>query len=223
MTDVEYTEQFFAHHRDGSLNSAREIIPVVKQFIKPRSIVDVGCGIGTWLSEFNSAGVTDFLGIDGDYVERRQLMIEPERFQARDLEKPIPFERRFDLAVSLEVAEHLPAASADTFVESLTRLSSVILFSAAIPNQGGNHHVNEQWPEYWQQRFERRGYAVIDCLRRLIWRNRNVQWWYRQNIMFYVDRTQLANYPQLASAFEKAGPNPVLGFVHLKCYERCFQ
>ncbi|MBI3839200.1 MAG: class I SAM-dependent methyltransferase [Planctomycetia bacterium] len=218
MADVAYTDQFFAYHRDGSLKSAREVIPVVWQFVQPKSVVDVGCGIGTWLSEFKNAGVADCLGIDGDYVDRKQLMVEPDRFQARDLEKPLNLDRRFDLAVSLEVAEHLPAASADTFIESLTRLSSVVLFSAAIPHQGGTNHINEQWPEYWQERFRRHGYVVVDCLRRLLWRNSNVMQWYRQNLLFYVDRTRLADYPQLASAFEKAGENPLLSIVHPEYY-----
>jgi SAM-dependent methyltransferase len=214
MADFVYPNRFFDFHRDGSLRSAREVIPVVRQFVQPKSVVDVGCGIGTWLSEFKIAGITDCLGIDGDYVDREQLLIEPERFQAHDLEKPLNLDRRFDLAVSLEVAEHLPAACADTFVESLTRLSSVILFSAAIPQQGGDHHVNEQWPEYWQERFERHGYVVVDCLRRLLWRNGNVEQWYRQNLLFYVDRDRLADYPKLASAFETAGENPLLSIVH---------
>ncbi|HEV3136481.1 MAG TPA: methyltransferase domain-containing protein, partial [Pirellulales bacterium] len=214
MAETQYTDQFFEYHRDGSLKSAREVIPVVWQFVQPKSVVDVGCGIGTWLSEFKNAGVADCLGVDGDYVDRGKLLIESERFQARDLEKPLDIGRRFDLAVSLEVAEHLPAAVADTFVESLTRLSSVILFSAAIPHQGGDHHVNEQWPEYWQARFARHGYVVVDCLRRLLWRNGNVKEWYRQNLLFYVDRGRLGDYPQLADAFERAGENPLLSIVH---------
>ena len=175
MADTAYPDRFFDFHREGSQRSAREVIPVVRQFIEPKSVVDVGCGIGTWLSEFENAGITDCLGIDGGYVDREQLLIERERFQVHDLEMPLNLDRRFDLAVSLEVAEHLPAACADTFVESLTRLSSAILFSAAIPRQGGDHHVNEQWPEYCQERFERHGYVVVDCLRRLLWRNANVE------------------------------------------------
>jgi SAM-dependent methyltransferase len=214
MADIAYPGRFFDLHRDGSQRSAREVIPVVRQFVQPDSVVDVGCGIGTWLSEFKNAGITDCLGIDGGYVDREQLLIEPERFQAHDLEQPLSLDRRFDLAVSLEVAEHLPARCADQFVESLTRLSSVILFSAAIPRQGGHHHVNEQWPEYWQERFGRHGYVVVDCLRRLLWWNGDVMKWYRQNLLFYVDRGRLADYPQLARAFETAGENPLLSIVH---------
>ena len=64
----------------------------------------------------------------------------------RDLAQPLQIDRRFDLALSLEVAEHLPPECGSEFVQTLTDLSSVILFSAAIPFQGGTDHLNEQWP-----------------------------------------------------------------------------
>ena len=105
---------------------------------------------------------------------------------AGDLAQPLQIDRRFDLALSLEVAEHLPPECGSEFVQTLTDLSSVILFSAAIPFQGGTDHLNEQWPEYWADRFDARGYVPIDCIRRRIWRNEDVEWWYAQNLMFFV-------------------------------------
>lgn len=107
----------------------------------------------------------DVLGIDAPYTDRSRLRIPDELFLARDLTVPLSLERRFDLALSLEVAEHLPAAAADHFVASLTRLASVILFSAAIPDQGGEGHLNEQWPDYWVERFAAHGFGVADVLR----------------------------------------------------------
>src|SRR5436309_14636146 len=140
-----YTKEFCKSHTAGSRQSAEAIVPLVFALLKPQSVIDVGCGLGTWLSVFEEFGVKDVFGIDGDHVDRSMLQISNERFTAFDLKKPIQIDRRFDLVVSLEVAEHLPKDCAKTFVHSLTRLGPVILFSAAIPFQGGRAHLNEQW------------------------------------------------------------------------------
>jgi hypothetical protein len=178
----------------------------------------VGCGTGLWLAAFKAAGVADYLGIDGDYVERRLLVIEPERFLGRDLTQPLDVGRRFDLAVCLEVAEHLPPASAGTLVGSLVRLAPVILFSAAIPYQMGEGHVNEQWPEYWRDQFAAHGYVVVDALRDRLWENKDVETWYRQNLLFYGERDRLADYPRLRAELERAGEGRMLSRVHPEHY-----
>src|SRR5919108_2535643 len=164
-----YTEAFYECHRGGARSSAGVVVPMLIDLFGPRSVVDVGCGIGTWLAAFREHGVADVCGVDGDWVERAALEIPVERFVAADLTRPLRLDRTFDLVLSLEVAEHLPPASADTFIDSLTRLGAAIVFSAAIPLQGGVDHVNEQWPEYWVERFAARGYEAIDGLRPRIW------------------------------------------------------
>jgi hypothetical protein len=135
-----------------------------------------------------------------------------------DLSRPVELGRRFDLALCLEVAEHLPAEHAQTLVDSLVRLAPVVLFSAAIPHQQGNHHVNEQWPEYWHIHFAQRGYVAVDALRRSLWRNTSVARWYRQNMLFYVERSSLPNYPRLRLVFDADGESPPLALVHPEHY-----
>src|SRR5262245_20958009 len=166
-----YTDEFFDQHQEGSRRSARIIVPLIMELIGPKSVVDVGCGLGTWLSVFRHHGVERILGIDGDYVNRQRLEIAQHEFFVRDLSSPTPIDRGFDLAVSLEVAEHLPERSADSFVDFLTSLAPVVLFSAAVPCQGGTNHLNEQWPDYWAARFESRGYRTCDYIRDRIWDN----------------------------------------------------
>lgn len=192
-----YTEEFYELLRQGSRRSAKEIIPLVLEFIQPKSVVDVGCGLGSWLSVFKEFGIGECLGIDGDYVDKNRLEISQEEFQTFDLNNPLKLDRTFDLVVSLEVAEHLPAKSAGTFISSLTDHGLVVLFSAAIPLQGGTNHVNEQWPHYWVQLFQERGYLAIDCLRKKIWNNENVEPWYAQNILFFVRFGCIERYPLL--------------------------
>jgi SAM-dependent methyltransferase len=180
-----YTEEFFEGLLEGSRRSARLVVPIIMELVRPKRVVDVGCGLGTWLSVFRDHGAEEILGIDGDYVDSQRLEIAPHEFLARDLSRPISIDRRFDLAVCLEVAEHLPEGSADAFVAFLTSLAPVVLFSAAVPYQSGTNHINEQWPDYWAARFADRGYGMCDFVRDHIWDNPDVEWWYAQNILLF--------------------------------------
>ena len=186
-----YTEEFYEYVREGSKESAKEIIPIIFEFIQPKSVIDVGCGVGTWLSVFQAHGVEDVWGIDGDYVDKNAIEIPKERFLTFDLKNPFRLNRQFDLVVSLEVGEHLPNECAETFVDSLTKLAPVILFSAAIPFQGGTQHVNEQWQDYWVKHFQKKGYVAIDCIRNRVWENERVEFWYAQNMLVFAKREYL--------------------------------
>jgi SAM-dependent methyltransferase len=217
---VAYTPAFFEDRQPGSRRSADRVVPLIVDLIRPRSVVDIGCGVGTWLAAFSDHGVADIAGVDGDYVVRNMLEIPEDRFLARDLTKPLSLDRRFDLVCCLEVAEHLAAESARTLISSLTGLGSVILFSAAVPYQGGANHVNEQWPEYWSKLFEEKGYLPVDSLRARIWSDPNLDWWYAQNILLFVERAHLealdTNEPLRRQARDT--PNPPLSLIHPRAY-----
>ena len=201
---VVYDEAFFAGEGKSGLDSARVVVPLVFQFGDFKSVLDVGCGVGGWLKVFEELGVFDLVGVDGPWIENKKLMIHKEQIFTRNLAEPLVLNRAFDLVISLEVAEHLPLEKAQIFVNNLVSHGDVVLFSAAIPGQTGMHHLNKQWPSFWVELFDRCGFVVVDCLRREIWDNPNVAWWYAQNIMFYVNRTKLAEYPKLqAHVWEK--------------------
>jgi SAM-dependent methyltransferase len=182
-----YTPAFFEGQRHGSAASADAVIAVVRDLVGPiDSVVDIGCGVGHWTARWASLGVTDVLGVDGDYVDRDSLAIPASQFLAADLTQPIHLGRRFDLAMSLEVAEHLDSEYANQFVDTLTSCSDVILFSAAAPGQGGTHHVNEQWPTYWCAKFNARGFQTFDLVRERVWSDENVADCYRQNTLIFA-------------------------------------
>jgi hypothetical protein len=195
-----YDRKFYQSSRNLSHSSAREIVPLILRLIPVASVCDIGCGDGTWLRVFREQGITDIVGIDGEHVTRDLLQIPVSDFQPMDLRHQISLTRSFDLATSLEVAEHLPESRAASFVEDLTCLAPVVLFSAAIPSQGGRDHVNEQWQTYWTAMFSQYDYTVCDVVRPKIWKNRRIAYWYRQNILLFCNRRSLETFPELAGS-----------------------
>ena len=182
--NLKYDKSFFEGIKDGSYRSAMKVIPLVMELIKVKSVADVGCGAGSWLKAFQKNGVKDIFGIDGNRTG--VLDIPTDKFLQTDLSRPFQLKRCFDLAVCVEVAEHLPENRANSLVDNLTGLAPAVLFSSAIPGQGGEFHINEQWPEYWAGKFEKKGYLALDYLRMKIWSDPEVMWWYSQNLVLYV-------------------------------------
>lgn len=182
---IPYTHDINLHNGESAL----EVVPILIDLIKPKSVVDIGCGLGDWLSVFQKNGVEKILGVDGNWVNKNNLYIKEDYFLEQNLTQPLILNQKFDLALSLEVAEHLPESAANTFVETLTNLSDNIVFSAAIPNQGGQNHINEQWHSYWIEKFESKGFYCHDVIRPLIWKNKKVAWWYKQNILYFSKNT----------------------------------
>lgn len=211
-----YGEQFFTQHDTLVGRSAQRVLPLVLDLLRPASVVDVGCGSGVWLAEAARLGIEDYQGVDG-YTPAESLRIPADRFQIHDLSVPLRLDRRFDLVMCLEVAEHLDASVADGLVESLTRLGPVVLFSAAVPHQGGTGHVNEQFPEYWVERFAARGYAAVDAVRPAIWTDDDVAWWYRQNVLLMCAEDLLEREPALRELRE-ATRDAQLAVIHPHLY-----
>jgi SAM-dependent methyltransferase len=201
---------------DVGLQSARAVVPILLSLIAPDSAIDLGCGPGNWLLALRESGVADVFGVDqNDYGD--DLRIGRECFAVANLTAPFQIQRTFGLVICIEVAEHLPPAAAPTLVRSLTALGPVVMFSAAIPLQGGAGHRNEQWPEYWRDLFAAHDFIPIDCLRPRIWENRDVAWWYTQNLLLYVHRAHLAENPRL-QAEAAHPPHYPLALVHPTFY-----
>ncbi|MEJ2005518.1 MAG: methyltransferase domain-containing protein [Cyclobacteriaceae bacterium] len=187
MTDISKYDQEFYENRDNRTRyAAKRILKIVNDLVEPSSAVDLGCGVGTWLDVFKEYGVGEVLGIEGPWVDKSHLVINSDEFMSAELNKPLNTERKFDLAISLEVAEHIEEEYADNFVKNLVQLAPVILFSAAIPLQGGRNHVNEQWPSYWSEKFAGHGYVVVDAIRNEVWEDEKNDVWNAQNCFIYI-------------------------------------
>jgi SAM-dependent methyltransferase len=196
-----YGTAFFADQTPGSERSARSVLPIAIELLHPASVVDIGCGSGVWAAQAGALGIDDHLGVDG-HTPPGSLRIEPDRF---------------DLVLCLEVAEHLPPEAADVLVDSLVGLGPAVLFSAAVPGQSGEHHVNEQWPDYWSERFAARGYVAVDAIRPRVWSDANVDWWYRQNALLFCDPDLVAANAALGEA-RTATRDSQLTVVHPDLY-----
>jgi SAM-dependent methyltransferase len=184
-----YDTRFFSVQAPGSARSAERIVPLVIDALNPTSVIDVGCGVGTWLAVFQDYGVEDITGIDGDYVDLSALKIPPTSFWASDLAQSIKPDRRYDLAVCLEVAEHLAPSRSGALVADLVGLAPAVLFSAAIPLQGGTDHVNERWQDEWVAIFQNHGYRAVDLVRPVVWYDQQVDPWYAQNTILFLAPT----------------------------------
>ncbi len=209
-----YTPAFFAETRDVSLSSARVVLDRVWSLMSPRTpsrVIDVGCGVGAWAATAIELGAAA-IGVDGDYVRRDSLLIPATSFIEADLSKPVLTDvsggEAFDLAICMEVAEHLAPARADSFIEELCAIAPVVLFSAAVPGQGGTEHVNEQWPAYWAERFSRHGYRPIDALRVQLLSDSRVAWWYAQNALIFAKAQALQGRPGLEAAANDSPTTP---------------
>ena len=185
--EIIYDQDFFNTTHDH-LSSARVILNILFKHYNPESIVDVGCGSGSWLKVAGEMGVNSLTGIDGKWLKKDMLISNNFELITHELETIIPVLPAYDLAISLEVAEHLPESRAESFIRDLCKLSKVVLFSASIPNQGGDNHINEQWQSYWYGLFRENNYLGFDIIRHQVWNDEQVKSWYKQNCLIYVHK-----------------------------------
>jgi SAM-dependent methyltransferase len=188
----------FTHGDERKLNpSPSVIVPYILEHLEVNSVIDVGCGVGNWLKCFHDNGVRIITGVDGEYIDRSKLVIDETNFITKNLEREFELDSKYDLAISLEVAEHLSNSASKEFVKSLVNLSDVILFSAAIPLQGGQNHINEQWPSYWQALFQEHEYSFHDILRPVFWNDNRISYYYRQNMFIVTKNSVSINFPDV--------------------------
>lgn len=199
-----YEQQFFERMDQAARSSADAVVPLVLELLSPARVIDVGSGHGEWLAAFLARGVADGLAIDGPWVDTESLAVPPEKFRVVSLDESWTVAERFDLAVCLEVAEHIPDRRSSELIGNLVSLAPAVLFSAALPGQEGTHHINEQWPEYWHRRFREKGYVRIDSIRPQIWQDPRVAWYYQQNIYLYVASELLEASQPLQNAYQRS-------------------
>jgi hypothetical protein len=209
-----YSDSFYKEHMDGSYNSAVKYVELLNDLYKPHSVVDFGCGRGTWLKAFKDVGAEELVGFDGTWNNQSHMIDQSILFHAVDLNSQITLDResKFDLAMSLEVAEHLEESSSRTFIESIVKLSDVVMFGAAYTNQGGTNHINEQPHSYWAKIFMEHDYFPYDIFRPSLWGNKDVMFWYQQNTFLYVKSGS-----PLIEKLSSVGYRPIRNLAFMNC------
>lgn len=179
------------HNEDNNDTNATILVPMFIEMFQPKSVCDVGCGLGAFLGTFKKNGINEVSGFDGEWADREKIRkyLADTEFTCIDLEQEIPtVAQKYDLVLNFEVAEHINEMKSDNLIEFLTKLSDTVIFSAAIPGQGGYKHINEQWEEYWEEKFIKRGYKKYDIIRHKIFADKNITYWYRQNMLVYSNK-----------------------------------
>jgi SAM-dependent methyltransferase len=200
-----YDDAFFDSMTEGSLQSARVVVPILLNLVQPQSIIEIGCGRGAWLKVFQENGIAVIRGLDGPWVNHSNLLIDAANFHMVDFNQPFEIEGQYDLAVCLEVVEHVPDKAGRFLIRQLTRTAPLVLFSASIPGQEGLGHVNEQMPRYWESIFSEFGFRMLSPIRRHVLQDSRVEWWYRQNIILFASSDAIAKSPILQAEAENNG------------------
>lgn len=219
MKPIRYEHTEEAHRTEGPSVA----LPRILEYHSARSLLDVGCGTGSWLRAAQSSGISDLQGLDGIALPAGRLEVDPGLIRIQDLRKHWDLKRTFDLVLCVEVAEHLDPECAPVLIQSLTQHGNTIVFSAASPFQTGDHHVNCQWPDYWQKLFNERGYSCDDALRWKFWDDARIDPWYRQNLFVATSNPAEAGsepaikrvfHPDLATSLDLTQGAPLR--IHLR-------
>ena len=194
----------------GSRAAADILVPMLLEATRPTSVLDVGCGVGSFMRALLHAGVGDVFGVDAPVFDDALLVVEPKLVRRCDLRQPLDLGRRFDLALCLEVGGYFPEH--DVLVASLVRHASVIAFSAAIPDQDMIRQQHGAYPSHWAALFAKHGYKAIDAFRGRIWADDRMPFWFRQNLLLFAEPSAIGRL-RLAP-----GPAP-LDIVHPRLYD----
>ena len=212
----DYSQAFYQKHVSGMSDSASVILGMMYRLYHPQSVIDVGCGQGAWLKTAESFGATRLKGLDGDWIKQDNLLSRNIDFTPVNFDRTFPaLNEKFDLCISLEVAEHISERNAENFVDLLCQASDTVLFGAAIKYQGGTNHINEQWQSYWIDKFKARAYQCFDCIRGQVWDNEAVEWWYRQNAFLFIGPNNVSVDTEILKTLQM----PMLNVAHPINYE----
>jgi hypothetical protein len=216
-----YDEKFFEYIEVSSGPSAKQIVPILLKICPTESVLDIGCGRGAWAAVWAVLGVEDIQGVDGDYVEPYPLLRLNNRFSAFDLGKHFNLGRMYDVVTCFEVGEHIDPLNAGIFVDNIASHGDVVFFSAAVPGQGGEFHINEQPLDYWVNLFRLRGFDLFDAVRPQLIGLPDIEPWYKYNMLLFVRDTAFHRLPDWVLSTRVAPGEQLVSYAPLLWRIRC--
>ena len=179
----------YCHNERYTVAGAERVLKVLFDKVGvPDSMLDIGCGVGTWMAAALNLGCSKVHGLEGTVEAQDKLYVPRECISGIDLEGEWTVSGKYDLIVSMEVAEHLTEKAANRLMDNACHATDKILFSAAIPGQPGQNHISCKWQSDWEAAFNNHSFQCHDFIRWAVWNDENVEPWYRQNA-FLARRT----------------------------------
>ncbi|MFA6171199.1 MAG: methyltransferase domain-containing protein [Patescibacteria group bacterium] len=183
-----YDQRFFDRTLKLEESSAKAVVNILIKRFRPKSVIDIGCGIGIYLKEFEKKGI-GISGYDGAPAAIKNSLVG-DKIKYHDLVKPLRLSRKFDLCLCVEVAEHLPETCENTLINSLVRLSDTLIYTAATPGQGDLliGHINERPHAYWKKKLKASGFTYKTKLTGVVRKEmaeKKAVWWVAKNLMVF--------------------------------------
>ncbi len=209
LESLVYNPWTFAIFHRAALEIAPTFVTSVQRHLPEfNRVADFGCGTGVYIAEFQDAGI-EAEGFEYSPVARQWAEEEMGlKIHPFDLTSFSVVGRRFDVSMSIEVAEHLHEETAHKLVEICCKHAPTVLFSAASPGQDGVGHINLKPKSYWIDQFEQRGYTLNkDCTQAIaqdLQKNLDRGFWVADNIGVYEEVENESFGPQ-ESRVEKSG------------------
>lgn len=186
--DAIYDKEYYERDVEGpAVLSAPHIAKTVVERFAPKTLIDVGCGTGAIMEAFQRLGVAT-KGLEYSKAGIKKCRARGLTVHLFDIERDAIPQLRGDLALSTEVAEHLPASVAPNYAKLLCTLAPVVICTAAGPGQGGTDHVNLQPKEYWIDLFAKTGHVFDrESTNKLTsqWKSSGVEGFYFENLMVF--------------------------------------
>jgi SAM-dependent methyltransferase len=186
-----YNENFYKSVEVRAIETADRVIKILFESLPAiESVKDIGCGSGIWIKKFHEAKkLKRAIGFD-----LAEALIPNKKVLRSEIEFfPVDFENveenifpKTDLSIFLEVAEHLSEGTAKKIIKFICKTSDLVIFSAAIPGQGGYNHMNEHSMQYWVQLLEANKFIVFDLFRSELNKFKRLPFYYRNNIILAV-------------------------------------
>jgi SAM-dependent methyltransferase len=202
MQKYTYTVDFYESVNQRASETAKLVFEILNKYVRVKSIVDAGCGSGAWIRTALEEGLEKAYGLDLtssiDLINKNSDFKEQldsgriELIERDFVSNPISEFPKADLAVCLEVLEHLPPSTAESLVARLTEASDFVIFSAAQPGQGGTYHINEQEIRYWVDQFAKYDFEPFDPFRDILSESNFVPRFYSLNMLLMVSKEALS-------------------------------